>query len=61
MADALVPFLVISDVIMTLLLLLTIIYVLANFLVFITDLTISVFSALPTLREIWILPTNSTV
>ena len=40
MADALVPFLVISDVIMTSLLLLTIIYVLANFLVFITDLTI---------------------
>ena len=40
MADALVPFLVISDVIMTSLLLLTIIYVLTNFLVFITDLTI---------------------
>ena len=52
MADASTSLLVINDVIMTSLLLLNIIYVLANFLDFIRNPTI--FRFIATLREKWI-------
>ena len=57
-----VPFLEINDVIMTSLLLLRIIYVLANFLYFIRDLTSYVFFPLSLLwGKFWILPIYLTI
>ena len=56
-----VLYLVINDIIMTLLLLFKIIFVLANFLKLSKTLRFKYFRFISSLREIWILPINSAI
>ena len=61
MADPASSFFKTNDDMMTSLLLLNIIYVLANFLDFIRPYYLRIFRFMSTMREIWILQINSTI